>query len=133
LRLARLLQVSRIVQMPVHLPPAQFVGSTATINFRPRRDPQLITELTGEHLVPDRVVVILPAFAATLMIYHHEWANKPMCHFGGLPVFRITSWLAGRLARRLIFALNAFAASFACHPRARKRPPAPEKYPLIQV
>ena len=128
MRLARLLQVSRIVQMPAHLPPAQSVGSTATISFRPRRDPQLVTELTGEDLVPELVVVILPAFAATLAICHYEWVIRQMCHFGGLPVFRLTSRHAGRLARRLIFALSAFAASFACRPRARKRPPCTGKW-----
>ena len=123
MRLARLMQVSRIVQMPAHLPPAQSVGSTATNSFRPRRDPQLVTELTGEDLVPELVVVILPALAATLATCHYEWVIRPFCHFGGLPVFRITSRHVGRLARRLIFALSAFAASFACRPRARKRPP----------
>ena len=128
MRLARLLQVSRIVQMLAHLPPAQSVGSTATISFRPRRDPQLVTELTGEDLVPELVVVILPAFAATLATCHYEWVIRPIYHFGGLPVFRITSWHVGRLARRLIFALSAFAASFACRPRARKRPPCTGKW-----
>ena len=53
MRLARLLQVSRIVQGPVYLWPELFVGSTATVSFRPGRDSQLDPEPSGEHLGAD--------------------------------------------------------------------------------